>query len=75
MYKYYRMLCEVTGEKVAPEKIDLAQFKKFLDLNPAIRKIVKDSLKPDVWTLEGGPVHENSIGCFAPPHKPIKSLA
>ena len=58
-----RMLADVTGTKEAPEKIDFSQFRKFLDMNPALRQVVRDSLKPGLWTLEGhGPVLKEGKG-------------
>jgi hypothetical protein len=52
-----QMLADVAGQREPPEKLDLQLFRKFLDKNPGLRVIIRDSLKPGLWTLEGhGPV-------------------
>jgi hypothetical protein len=65
-----KMLCEVAGTKEPPHSLDLATFKKFLDLNPGLRQVVRECLRPDLWTLEGGPVSEGGGGplgtCISP---------
>lgn len=73
------MLADINNTKEAPEKIDFPMFRKFLDLNPALREIVKEAMKPDLWTfgkgvLKGDSNHSSGgnrggFGCFAPTNK------
>lgn len=49
------------------------QFRKFLDLNPDLRLIIKDSMKPTLWTIEGSiPGPGPAFACIAPTRPPKK---
>ena len=61
-----RILAEVAGTKEAPEGINFSQFRTFLDKNPVLRSIVKESMKPEVWTLKGELAYPSNRGCFGP---------
>ncbi len=42
-----RMIAPITKEN----KLNFTQFQKFLDLNPALRQIVRNSVKPQLWSI------------------------
>jgi hypothetical protein len=72
-----RLLMDISDSTEVPKEIDFTQFRKFLDQNPAIRQVVKDAMKPNLWTIEGGPTASTGGGgnlacCAAPTRKPKK---
>lgn len=65
-----KMLCEVAGTQEPPKSLDVAMFRKFLDLNPGIRTVVREAVRPDLWSLEGGPIPEGgALACVSPVHR------
>lgn len=51
------------------ESLDFQEFRKFLDLNPGIREIITESLKPGLWTIpetKPGVNNGSGLSCMAP---------
>lgn len=46
-----RMLMAAKGSSSPVESLDFPEFRKFLDLNPGIRTIITECLKPNLWTI------------------------
>ena len=47
-----RMLMTVKNSKTSVEVLDFPEFRKFLDLNPGIRQIITESLRPNLWSIQ-----------------------
>jgi hypothetical protein len=56
------------------DKIDFNDFRKFLDLNPAIRQIIQEALKPTLWTISESKPGVNERGAFGGCIAPTRSV-
>jgi len=57
--------------------LNFKEFRTFLDLNPALRSMVRESMKPDLWSINLGDGKGGSgggFGCFAPTKSSAKKL-
>lgn len=64
-----RMLMAVKDSTQPVESLDFSEFRKFLDLNPGIRLIISESLKPGLWTIpetKPGVTNAGGLSCVAP---------
>ena len=51
------------------KSLDFEEFRKFLNLNPGIRIIITESLKPGLWTIPEtmqGVNNGGGLSCMAP---------
>lgn len=58
------------------ESLDFEEFRKFLNLNPGIRIIITESLKPGLWTIPEtmrGVNNSGGLSCMAPTRTSKKS--
>jgi hypothetical protein len=71
-----RMLMAVNNSKKPVETLDFSEFRKFLDLNPGIRQIITDSLRPSLWSITEstmGVNNKSGFGCMAPTRSGAKN--
>ena len=50
--KINKIIADMMAKVTSENKMTFLEFKKWLDMNSQIRIIVKESLRPSLWTVE-----------------------